>query len=97
MPLTSSDRKYLRGLAHPLSPVVHIGKKGLTPEVIGEVDAQLTQHELIKIKFADLKDEKDSVADELVAKTASFQAGIIGHILILYRANPKKPVIKLPK
>lgn len=97
MPLSSADRKHLKGLAHSLNPVVQIGKKGLTDEVTKEIDAQLLQHELIKVKFTDLKDEKSEIAEEIIGKTKAFQAGLIGHTLILYRAHPEKPKIKLPK
>ncbi len=50
-PLKGSDRKYLRGLAHNLKPVVHIGKAGLAPSVLTAIDEALDHHELIKIRF----------------------------------------------
>jgi RNA-binding protein YhbY len=34
--LTSKQRQFLKGRAHALSPVVRIGKGGLTPAVVPE-------------------------------------------------------------
>ena len=61
-PLKGSDRNYLRGLAHQLKPVVHVGKTGLTPNVLAAIDEALEHHELIKIRFQDFKDQKREFA-----------------------------------
>jgi RNA-binding protein len=86
--LKGKHRKYLRGLAHALKPVILIGMKGLTPEQIKALDAALLTHELIKVKFLDHKDEKKELAAEMTAVTKSELAGIIGNVAILYRAHP---------
>src|SRR5258706_14569377 len=52
MALTPSRRSELRAQAHQLSPVVIIGDKGLTDEVIAEIDRSLKAHELIKVRAA---------------------------------------------
>ncbi|HNR51966.1 MAG TPA: YhbY family RNA-binding protein, partial [Deltaproteobacteria bacterium] len=39
--LTGAQRKYLRGLAHSLRPVVQAGKNGITPELLRAVDEAL--------------------------------------------------------
>jgi RNA-binding protein len=48
--LTSAQRKELKARAHSLEPVVIIGGKGLTAEVVGEIDRALKSHELIKVR-----------------------------------------------
>ena len=50
-PLTSSQRKRLRGLAHDLKPLVHLGKAGLTDAALAQIDKELADHELIKVRF----------------------------------------------
>ena len=50
--LNGKQRRYLRGLAHSLEPIVQLGKGGLTDGVVGAVDAALADHELIKVKLA---------------------------------------------
>lgn len=98
--LTSSQAKYLRGLAHGLKPVVYVGQKGITSSLLESVHEALGAHELIKLKFVDLKDRrlKAELAAEIERRTGSRLAGLIGHIAILYRAHPdpEKRQITLP-
>ncbi len=88
--LNSYQKKYLKGLAHRLKPVVLIGQKGMTPPLVTAVDAALDRHELIKVKFNDIKDKKakETLADRIGADTASALIGLIGHTAIFYRQHP---------
>ena len=92
--LKGTQRKYLRGLAHKLKPVVYIGKQGLIPSVILAVDEALDAHELIKLRFIDFKekDQKEDISAKIEKETSSECVGIIGHQSIFYREhrNPKK-------
>jgi RNA-binding protein len=96
--LSSRQRKFLRGLAHDLEPVVHAGKHGLTDELVRQVDRALEAHELIKLRFVAGKDEKAELVEALCARTGAAAAGTIGHVAILYRphADPEKRKIRLP-
>ncbi len=98
--LTSSQAKYLRGLAHGLKPVVFIGQKGITDALLASAAAALTHHELIKIKFIDFKEKKrkKAVAKTIEEMTGATLAGMIGHIGIFYRPHddPEKRRIVLP-
>ncbi|HHA19200.1 MAG TPA: YhbY family RNA-binding protein, partial [Methylophaga sp.] len=38
MAVNDKQKRYLRGLAHPIKPVVMIGNKGLTDTVLAEID-----------------------------------------------------------
>ena len=100
MPLTSQQTKFLRGLAHPLNPVVFVGKNGLTDEVLASLEAALEKHELIKVKFIENKDREDKnrVVDAICHQTHCSRAGMIGHVAILYRPAAKlsRRKIKLP-
>ncbi len=58
MDLKGYQRDYLSRKAHGLQPVVQIGKAGLTEPVAAAVDKALEDHELIKVKFVNSKDEK---------------------------------------
>ena len=49
-PLNPKKRSELRSQAHALSPLVLIGDKGLTDEVVAEIDRTLKAHELIKVR-----------------------------------------------
>ncbi len=98
--LKGFEKKYLRGLAHGLRPIVLIGKEGLTGGTIQALEEGLSQHELLKIKFNAIKEsgEKTTLAAELATRTKSIMVGMLGHTATLYRqhADPEKRVIKLP-
>jgi len=97
-PLTSSQRKRLRGLAHALEPLVHVGKSGVTDELATQIDRALDAHELVKVRFLEGKSEKAELVAELCARTGAAAAGTVGHVAILYREHPdpEKRRIELP-
>ena len=96
--LTSGQRRYLRAQAHHLQPVCFIGKNGITDALVSAVNMALDDHELIKVKFVDQKEEKKTLAPQLAELTKSELAGIIGNIAILYRqqSDEEKRTITLP-
>lgn len=100
-PLTGSQRKFLRGLAHPLKPIVLIGGRGFTQAVATALDEALITHELVKAKFNDNKDKgfKQETTTALEEATGSEAVGVIGHTVIFYRPHPEpeKRKISLPK
>jgi RNA-binding protein len=95
------QKKYLRGLAHSLKPVVLIGQKGLTDELLNSADQALDIHELIKVKFNDFKEtaQKEQISQSLEKKTRSELVGSVGHIYIFFRQqdDPEKRRIQLPQ
>jgi RNA-binding protein len=95
--LKGSQKKYLRAQAHHLKPLVIIGTKGVTGQLIGSVDLALKDHELIKVKFGEFKEAKKEISEEIATATKSELVGLIGNIAILYRQHPdpEKRKIKL--
>ncbi|MDA3938774.1 MAG: YhbY family RNA-binding protein [Spirochaetia bacterium] len=83
--ISSRQRNILRKEAHTLKPVVMIGKNGVTPELIAAVDAALTDHELIKIKFQDFKEDRRALTGSLSDSVKAIVISVIGNIAILYR------------
>lgn len=100
-PIASFQAKYLRGLAHGLKALVFVGQKGVAPAVLEAAREALRAHELIKVKFVDLKDRrvKAELAAEIERSTDSVLVGLIGHTAIFYRPqpDPDKRKITLPK
>lgn len=97
MAITTKQRAYLRGLAHPLDPIVLTGEAGLSDEVLAKVKTELVNHELLKVRIGDGPIEVREAADQLVAATEAELVQIIGHIVILYKRRKKDPAIRLPK
>jgi len=98
MALTSSQIRYLRGLAHPLKPVLLMGGKGVTAGVLKELEQALDDHELIKVKLSG-GDRAARTADlaKLVESSHAEAVQTIGHIAVLFRRNAEQPQIALPK
>lgn len=94
--LDSSQRRHLRGLAHPLKPIIFVGEAGISPAVTKALDEALTSHELVKVRLRQPTDKK-AAARELAEASASALCGVVGHIVVLYRPHPDEPRIKLPK
>lgn len=96
--LTGKQRQFLRGLAHPLSPIVRVGKAGVTEAVVAETRKSLQSHELIKVRIdVDESAERKALANQLATATDAQLAGAIGKIAILYRERDEEPEIKLPE
>lgn len=94
MTLCNDDKKHLRGIAHKLKPVVTIAEKGLTDNVIAELNRALNDHELIKVKIS-LSDRevKKATIEQACKKLKAELVQTIGHVIVLYRRadkpNPK--------
>lgn len=99
--LKGFQKKYLKGLAHGMKPVVFVGQKGISPSVIKAVDEALNIHELIKVKFIEFKEkgQKEKISNAIEQETASGVVGMIGHMTIFYRqqTDPEKRKITIPK
>ena len=97
MALTAKQRQFLKKLAHPLSPVVRVGKGHVTPAIVAETKRSLDAHELIKVRIeSDDAAERREMAERLAREADSELAGTIGKLAILYRARDEKPKIRLP-
>jgi RNA-binding protein len=98
MPLTTTQKRYLRGLAHDLDPVVMVGQKGITPAVVAELDGALAHHELVKLKLpgGDRAERADAI-EALASATSAEPVQAIGRTATLYRRHPKQPRIVLPR
>ena len=86
--LTVSQRKALKARAHKLEPVVLVGAKGLTDEVVAEIDRALKAHELIKVRAPSL--EREARGHALVAiceRTGAQTVQQIGKVWVLFRKN----------
>jgi RNA-binding protein len=94
--LKGAHRRYLRGLAHALRPIVQVGQAGVTEMVIQQLDRALFDHELVKVKVVNTYiGAIEDVAIALTEGTKSACVQQIGHILLFYKANPDEPKIDL--
>jgi RNA-binding protein len=84
-----------------LKPVAFIGQKGITDSVTLAIDEALDTHELIKLKFVDLKEkaQKETAAALITEKNKCEIVGRAGHVLTLFRPHndPDKRKIVVPE
>ena len=97
--MTSKQRAYLKSLAAGLSPVVQIGKGGLTPEVTKSVTEAFNTRELIKLAvLQNCMEDPNEMAQILAERTRSEVVQVIGKKIVLYKeAEGEKKKIELPK
>jgi len=90
---SSALRRQLRSAGHHLSPVVQVGKEGMTEAVLRQLDRALLDHELVKVKMGtETPEDRFESAEALLAGAAGAQlAQILGRTLLVYRRHPEKP------
>ncbi|HKC15747.1 MAG TPA: ribosome assembly RNA-binding protein YhbY [Steroidobacteraceae bacterium] len=97
MALSEKQLRYLRGKAHALKPVILLGQKGLTDNVVAETLQALRVHELIKVRVrAADRTQREARLAELVQRCACVLVTRIGHVAVLYRAAVPVPRLVLP-
>ena len=97
MNLSNTQKKYLKGLAHKLNPVVLLGQNGSTEGVLAEIENAISHHELIKVKVAtDDRETKQLIIDAIARETQSAVLAKVGHVVVLYRQSEEKK-IELPR
>lgn len=96
--MTSKQRAYLRALANPLEPIVHVGKGGMADTIVKQAEDALTARELIKGKVLETAPETArEAAEALAAATNAAVVQVIGRTFVLYRPAPEEPKIVLPR
>ena len=95
MNLSTKQKQHLKGLAHPLKPVVLLGSNGLTEGVLAEIEQALEHHELIKVKIAtEDRETKTLIVEAIVRETGACNVQVIGKTLVLYRPTKERKMCK---
>ena len=88
--LPIAQRKALKARAHHLEPVVQIGGKGVTPELVAEIDRALAAHELIKVRAAAMdRHEREAALEQICRQCGASPVQHVGKVLVIYRAPPE--------
>jgi RNA-binding protein len=88
--MDKKEKIALIAAAHSLKPVVMIGQKGLTSNVVAETDQALNIHELIKVKVAaDDKEARSAIIHELCSTLNANSLSLLGNVAIIYRKRPE--------
>jgi putative YhbY family RNA-binding protein len=88
--LSPIERKKLKARAHALSPIIHLGNKGVTEAVIAEIGRALDAHELIKVRAGGMeRDAREAALAEICARLDAQPVQHIGKVLVVYRKKPE--------
>lgn len=94
--LNSKQRSLLRGIASNYETIFQIGKGGISDTLISQVDDALRKRELIKLRVLDNSTYTSrEAAEEIASKTGADVVQVIGSRFVLFKRNPKEPVIEI--
>ncbi|CAI8345184.1 MAG: RNA-binding protein YhbY [Opitutia bacterium UBA7350] len=88
-PLSSAEKKELRGVAQRLKPHVNIGKNGLSDSVISEIKTALLKNGLIKIRLDTSRETMRFLCEEIPTLTSCELVGLVGRVGIFFREMPQ--------
>ena len=97
MNLSQKQKYFLKGLCHNLKTIIQTGEKGISQNLITEINNNLLAHELIKIKINSNKEEFLALSKEVLKQTKSLEIEKKGKTFCIYKQNPKNIKISLPK
>jgi RNA-binding protein len=83
--LTGAQKRALKSRAQLLEAVIRIGQSGMTDAVLRSLDDALSLHELVKVRFADFKEERKTLAPQIAERTASALIQQVGNVAVFFR------------
>ncbi|WP_461201101.1 ribosome assembly RNA-binding protein YhbY [Anoxybacillus sp. TBDG-1] len=96
--LTGKQKRFLRSLAHHLTPIFQVGKGGVNDNMIKQIADALEARELIKVSvLKNCEEEKEVVAEQLAKGAGAEVVQLIGHTIVLYKESREHKQIVLPK
>ena len=88
--MAERDQKQLRAIGHKLKPVVTVAGKGLSENVLLEIERSLADHELIKIKLVvGNRSARTAISEDICDSTGAELVQSMGNIILLLRRSPK--------
>ena len=86
--MNGKERKRLMSLARHLDVTLHVGKAGLSDDLLAEADRQLKDHELVKVRLlrsSRVEDGRKAVAEKLAGEVNADVVDVRGFTAVLYR------------
>lgn len=94
--LTSKQRSRLKSIISAVQPIAHIGKEGVTANVVKSLDDALEAHEVIKVAILETAgDDPWEVAREAEKATGAELVTVIGRKAIFYRRSSRENFVHL--
>jgi putative YhbY family RNA-binding protein len=82
-------KRHVRHVLKDENPTIWVGKEGLTPQLIGEMEKQLQKNKMVKVRILPAALQADNTAQSIASRAAE-QTGaalveVRGHVFILFR------------
>jgi RNA-binding protein len=88
-PLTGAQKSHLRGIGQTLGDSLRVGRGGLTPELLAELQKLLRAHELVKLRFVGSdRTARAALCAQVADEGRCVCVGAVGHTALFYRQNP---------
>ena len=89
--LTGAQKPKLRGLGQTMADGIWLGKDGVTPAFVAELERQFAGHELVKLRFTGGQDRHERAALCTTVEQAApcLCVGTVGHTALFWRARPE--------
>jgi len=87
--ITTRMKRHVRHVLKDENPTIWVGKDGLTPQLISEIEKQLQKNRMVKVRIlpAALKQDNaaQAIATEAAEQTGAALVEVRGHVFILFR------------
>jgi RNA-binding protein len=85
--LTGAQQTRLRGRGQTLADAVLLGKEGVTPAFLAELNRLLDARELVKLRFTGGQDRRERAAlgEQIATAAACLCVGAVGHTALFWR------------
>ncbi len=94
--LTNAQVRDLKARGQRLKATLKVGKEGLSAGFLAALDQALNHHELLKVKFDDLKEQKHELAPQMAEQSGSRLVMLVGNVALLYRPRPQADAEQSP-
>ncbi len=91
--LRGVEKRAFKARAQMLKATLRLGRAGATEAFLASLDKHLATDGLVKVRFADFKEEKKTLAPELASKTGSELIMRVGNVAVYYRAKQKSEIV----
>lgn len=91
--ITTKQRAVLRGHANKLEVILQVGKSGMTPTILKQLNDALAAREMVKGKVLENSPlSAREVAQQLAEAAECEIVQVIGSKFVLYKAKEKEPI-----
>ncbi|MBO8156010.1 MAG: ribosome assembly RNA-binding protein YhbY [Bacillaceae bacterium] len=95
--LTGKQKRFLRSMAHHLTPIFQVGKAGVNENMVNQIEEALEKRELIKVSILqNCFEDKGEIAQEIADGAGCEIVQIIGNTIVLYKESKENKTIELP-